>query len=188
MSEDFTAGAGEAYAACRTLFEDLNRLATDFKQGIRDMGVPLSKDEAYSYSPNELSMKHDHIWVAHRIDSDKRFSFAAAYVIFERGKNHVKVGPAGRPEIWFMLGRATVPDINLAAGVRNLFAKQELPLYQPPLAVGGTVSAYQFKDPTMDWLVVLSGFELAEIDSPQALKEKVVMPLIGAANERSMNL
>ncbi len=29
---DMTAGAGEAYAACKTLFEDLNRLAVDYHQ------------------------------------------------------------------------------------------------------------------------------------------------------------
>jgi hypothetical protein len=188
MSMDVTAGAGEAYAACKTLYEDLNRLATDFCQAIRDIGVQLPKDEEYSYSPHELSMKHDHIWVAHRIDIDKQFSLAAAYVIFERGKNHVKVGAPGRPEVWYMLGRATLPMINLADGVRSLFMKSEMPLFKPPLAVGGTVSFYEFKDPTMDWSVVSIGFELGDVDSPQALKQKVVNPLLQAVNERTINL
>lgn len=188
IADDVTAGAGEAYAACRTLFEDLNRLAMDYLQAVKDMGVWFSKDEEYSYSPNELSLKHDHIWVAHRIDKDNQFSFAAAYVIFERGKNHVKVGAPGRPEVWYMLGRGTISTINLADWVRGLFVKPELPLYNPPLSLGGTISFYEYKDSTMDWAVVLVGFELGDIDSPQTLKQKVVIPLAAAAQERSINV
>lgn len=188
MTGDVTAGAGEAYVACRTLFEDLNRLATDYLQAMKDQGASFSKEEEYSYSPNELIMKHDHIWVAHRIEPDNQFSFAAAYVIFESGKHHVKVGRAGRPELWFMLGRGTASNINTADLVRSLFMKAELALYKPALSVGGPISYYEYEDPTMDWAVVLRGLELGDIDSPQALKEKVVVPLKAAASAQMINL
>lgn len=197
MSTDVTAGAGEAYAACKMLFEDLNRLAIDFHQGVRDEGVDLPAVEQYSRSPNELTMKPNHIWVANRIAMDLNFSFAAAYVIFDGDKvggdrAHVKIGARGRPEVWYMLGRGTRPQVdgklyNLADAVRHCFMKQELTLYEPPLTIG-SVSYYAYKDPDMNWSFVLIGFELGEIISPDDLKTRVVSPLIAAAGARSIDL
>jgi len=131
---DMTAGAGEVYGACKTLFEDLNRLAADFGHAIRNSGIDLPKSEEYSYSPHELFVKRDHVWMSLRVD-DQAFTFAAAYVILEKGNKHIKVGPAGRPEIWFLLGRATMPNINLADAVRSMFMTTELPRFHPKLTI-----------------------------------------------------
>ena len=65
---DLTAGAGEAYAACKTLFEDLNRLATDFGQAVRNGGIDLPETLEYSYSPPQLFVKRDHVWMWYRLD------------------------------------------------------------------------------------------------------------------------
>lgn len=184
---DLTAGAGEAYAACKTLFEDLNRLSTDFGHAIRNTGIDLPKSEEYSYSPHELFVKRDHVWMSYRVD-DQVLIFAAAYVILEKGTNHIKIGPAGRPEIWFLLGRATKPNINIAAAVRSMFMAAELPLFRPKLTIGGAISHYSYDAADGVWSVVLLGVELGEIDSPAALERLVVAPLRSAATDHSIQL
>ena len=50
---DVTAGAGEAYAACKLLFKDLNLLGIDYCKAVRDSGVDLSGTEEYSPSPTK---------------------------------------------------------------------------------------------------------------------------------------
>lgn len=182
---DLTAGAGEAYAVCKTLFEDLNRLATDFRQAVRNSGIDLPETVEYSYSPQQLFVKRDHVWMWYRLDS-AQVTFAAAYVIFEAGTNHIKIGPAGRPEIWFLAGRATKPKINLAAAVRNMFMATERPRYTPQLVVNGDVSQYSYDVAGEMWSVLALGMELGTIDSPNALERRVVSPLLAAARERSI--
>jgi hypothetical protein len=184
---DFTAGAGEAYAACKTLFEDLNRLAIDFCHAVRNTGVDLPKSEEYSYSPNELFVKRDHVWMSYRLD-ESGLTFTAAYVILEKGTNHIKVGPPGRPEIWFLLGRATKPKNNIAAAVRSMFMEVERPNFRPALAVGGGVAHYSYDVAGEVWSVVLLGLELGEIDSPEGLERRVVGPLRAAATDHAIQL
>jgi len=184
---DLTAGAGEAYAACKTLFEDLNRLAVDFGHAVRNTGVDLPNSEEYSYSPHELLVKRDHVWMSYRLD-ESILSFAAAYVILEKGTNRIKVGPPGRPEIWFLLGRATKTKSNVAAAVRDMFLASELPHFHAKLAVGGTIARYSYDSAGDVWSVVLLGFELGEIDSPEGLERRVVVPLRAAATEHSIAL
>lgn len=184
---DLTAGAGEAYAACKTLFEDLNRLAIDFGHAIRNTGVDLPKSEEYSYSPHELFVKRDHVWMSYRLD-EGILAFAAAYVILEKGANHIKIGPPGRPEIWFLLGRATKPKTNIAAAVRDMFMAAELPHFRPKPAVGGTVAHYSYDAAGEVWSIVLLGLELGEIDSPESLDRRVVGPLRAAAADHSIQL
>jgi hypothetical protein len=184
---DMTAGAGEAYAACKTLFEDLNHLADDYRQAIRDTGVNLPKKEEYSYSPNELVMKRDHVWMSYRFD-DNVLTFAAAYVIFEPATNHVKLGPAGRPEIWFLLGRAIRPRNNPAVAVRDMFMTAELPHFRPKLRMGGDIAYYDYDVPGERWSVVLLGLEIGDIDSSGTLHQRVIAPLRAAASERAIQL
>lgn len=187
---DFTAGAGEAYAACKTLFEDLNRLAIDFGHAVRNTGVDLPKSEEYSYSPNELLVKRDHVWVSYRLD-ESGLTFTAAYVILEKGTHHIKVGPPGRPEIWFLLGRATrvtKPKNNIAIAVRSMFVEVERPNFRPALAVGGDTAHYCYDAAGEIWSVVLLGLELGEIDSPEVLERRVVGPLRAAAADHAIQL
>ena len=174
---DMTAGAGEAYAACKTLFEDLNRLAIDYHHAVRSSGLNLPKTEEYSYSPNELLMKRDHIWMSYRLD-DNVLTFAAAYVIFEQDTRHIKLGPVGRPEIWFLLGRAIRPRNNPAVAIRDMFMPAELPHFRPKLGVGGDVAHYDYDATGERWSVVLWGLELGDIDSPATLQHRVVAPLM----------
>jgi hypothetical protein len=184
---DLTAGAGEAYTACKALFEDLNRLAIDFGHAIRNTGVDLPKSEEYSYSPHELFVKRDHVWMSYRLD-ENMLAFAAAYVIFEKGTAHIKVGPPGRPEIWFLLGRATKPKTNMAAAIRDMFMEVELPRFAPKLTVGGAIAHYNYDVAGEVWSVVLLGLELGEIDTPEALERRVVGPLRAAAAAHSIQL
>lgn len=183
---DVTTGAGEAYAACKLLFEDLNLLGNDYCKAIRDSDVILPAFEEYSHSPNELFVKKNHVWIAYRTDGEW-VTFAAAYVIFEEGKKHFKVGPKLRPEVWYVLGRATLQG-NRAKAVRAMFGNDRQSRFQPALALGGTVSLHRYDADGMMWSAVLIGFEIGDIDSPETLEQRVVTPLKAAALERSIPL
>jgi hypothetical protein len=184
---DFTAGAGEAYTACKTLFEDLNRLANDFGHAILDAGVDLPNSQEYSHSPNQLRVKRNHVWMSYRVDENV-LVFAASYVILENDDKLFKIGPAGRPEIWFLLGRATKPKNNIAAAIQQIFTVSELPRFQPKLAVDGAASRYSYDAAGETWSVVLLGVELGQIDSLETLNLRVVGPLRAAAAEHSIQL
>lgn len=184
---DFTAGAGEVYIACKTLFEDLNRLANDFGLAIRKAGINLPSDEQYSYGPNTLVLKTDNAWTSYRLDGTS-FAFAATYVILDTSADHFKVGPLGRPEIWFLLGRGTKTKQNIAAAVRDIFRPAERGHFSQPLAVNGTVARYDYDKDGEVWSTVLVGFELGEIDSPDSLERLAVSPLRAAAVAHSIQL
>jgi hypothetical protein len=119
---------------------------------------------------------------------DGTLAFAATYVILEKGTHHVKLGPAGRPELWFLLGRATKPNINIAAAVRDMFMPAELPRFRPKLSVGGAIAHYSYEEAGEIWSVPLLGYELCEIDFPEALDRCVASPLRAAAVECSIQL
>ena len=93
-----------------------------------------------------------------------------------------------RPEVWYVLGHATKPTINLAQAVRDMFMKPKLPRFQPALALGGAISVYSHNSGGDVWSAVLIGFELGGVDSPAALEQRVLTPLRAAALERSINL
>lgn len=184
---DFTAGAGEVYTACRTLFEDLNRLANDFGHAIRDGGVDLPNSLEYSHSPSELIVKRSHVWMSYRLD-EGTLAFAAAYVILERHDKFFKIGPPGRPEIWFLLGRATEPKINFASAIQQMFIVPKLSRFQPKLAIDGGLAHYSYTAAGETWSVVLTGVELGQIDSLETLDLRVVGPLRSAAIDHSIQL
>jgi len=184
---DFTAGAGEVYSACKTLFEDLNRLATDFGLAVRNAGINLPSDEQYSYGPNTLVLKTDNAWTSYRLDGSS-FAFAAAYVILDASADHFKVGPPGRPEIWFLLGRGTKTKQNIAAAIRDIFRPVERPHFSQELAVNGSLARYEYDKAGEVWSAVLIGFELGEIDSSEALDRLVVSPLRADAAAHSIEL
>lgn len=184
---DFTAGAGEAYAACKTLFEDLNRLASDFGQAVRKAGINLPNSEQYSYGPNSLELKTDNVWTSYRLEGVS-FSFAACYVILDSSPDHVKVGPLERPEIWFLLGRGTKTKQSIAISIRDIFSPVERPNFSQELAVDGSVARYDYNNAGETWAAVLAGFELGDIDSFDVLEKRVVLRLREAAAERAIQL
>lgn len=184
---DTTAGAGQVYTACKLLFDDLNRLGADYGQAIRDRGFDLPERLEYSYSPQTFMVKRDHVWMSYR-DDVTALTFAATYVIFAAGTNHLKFGPPGRPELWFLLGRVTKPKGNFAVAIRDMFMEAERPHFDPTPTVGGTLSHYFFNSAGELWSVLLVGRELGDIDSPAALEQRVVSPLTTAARERSIQL
>lgn len=184
---DVTAGAGEAYAACKVLFEDLNLLGKDYCKAVRDNDIDLPTEERYSHSPNELYVKRDHVWMAYRTDG-QWLIFAAAYVIFEESRKHFKVGRELRPEVWYVLGHAKIKKGNRAEAVRDMFMKDRRSRFQPALALGGAICLYNYDGGGEVWSAVLIGFELGDVDSLETLEQRVVTPLRAAALERSIPL
>jgi len=69
-----------------------------------------------------------------------------------------------------------------------MFMAAELPHFRPKLAVGGTVAHYAYDAAGEVWSVVLLGLELGEIDSPEALDRRIVVPLRAAASDHSIQL
>jgi hypothetical protein len=183
---DFTEGVAEVYRSLRQVFEDLNRLGQDFGQALRDEKLDLTEVQEYSHSPNTLVLKTNHCWFYSRpfeeaARSSDSLTFAACLVYFEADRGRWKCSEPGRPELWFFMGRVSPPPkIKWASTLRTLFDKGDERHYDVKPTLGGITSCYRY-DATEKWTVVCLGYELGNIDSVAALKEKAVQPLVAAA-------
>jgi hypothetical protein len=185
--EDVTAQAGQLYQSTKALFEDLNRLGQDFGQALREENAGLDVAEQYSYSPNELVLKTNHTWLYSRAEPGdaQALNFAALLVYFEAAPGDWKIGPKGRPELWFFAGRVRNCTTTLKTTIRTFLYEKDRSCFTPLPALGGSVSFYNWTSKE-DWKAVCLAYELGDICSADDLKRKAVRPLLVEALQRGL--
>lgn len=183
-SEDVTQNVGALYAALGEIFTDLHQLAYDFHRALTEAGWDLKGPDEYTYPRRRLSLPGDHAWLY----ADAALAgppveapalFAALYVLFSPNEEQRKLGPPGRPELWFFAGRVQAPRL-AAADVWTYLRREEEARFDRPLTLGGAPARYLYQDETQRWETVCLGLELGAIDGPQALRERAVRPLCAA--------
>lgn len=191
---DVTERAGAAYAAVRRMFEDLNKLGSDFGLELKAQGQDFPESDEYSYSPASLLLKKNFTWLFHRpplkeFPEPRKHAFAACMVYFEAERGRWKLSPGSMPELWFFVGVISPsPNYRLSVQIPSFFNTNEESRYDPRPSLG-TVSVYKHsseKGPKEDWHAVCLGFALGEIDSADALKTKAVLPLLDAASSHGL--
>jgi hypothetical protein len=185
---DLSQGVADLYQSLSSIFDDLNRVGRDCGQALNEVGFEFQKFEEYSHSPNALTLKKSHAWLYSReedVAADgkaRRVVFFSLFAYFAPDPKRWKVGKPGVPELWFFVGSVSPPENgNLAYWIQTFFDKGDEQSFKPPAALGGTISEYNYMAQQHTWKAVLSGWDLAAIDSASALKEKAIKPLVAAA-------
>jgi hypothetical protein len=180
--DDITSQTGQLYEAMKALLEALNRLGQDFGQALRDENLGLGVAEEYSYSPNELVLKKYHTWLYSYEDpaEPKSVRFAAMLVCFEPASGGWKIGPRGRPELWFVAGSVQNLTTSLRTSMPTFFTAKDKVCYTPTPTLGGSISLYEWSR-VENWKAVCIAYELGEIRSIMDLKQKAVVPLLAEA-------
>lgn len=180
------------YLEYKRSLTDLKRLGRDFDEAISERLSDFTEQEEYSTGGKYLEVRRCHTWLSrHPLDEDvpqkdRTFHFAACVVYFEADGKRWKLGPPGRPELWFFIGKAVPqPSGNLAWRMETFF-EDDQKFFQPRPSLGGTISHYVNKEDGEAWDAVCLAFELGAITSPEDLITKAVEPLVTAARDRDL--
>jgi hypothetical protein len=164
---DLTEACGKIFAAYETICRDLASLANDFAA---EIGADTWTPKEYSYSPNKLIPKSAHAWYWDRreVKNEKLvpIEFAAVLVVFQGARPRKKVGPVGRPELWFMLGAvggSTLPAATMNEQVVAQFLEPRPGTFTPPLHLDPPTTKYVYEDTNEKWDVNLLGLEIGQL-------------------------